>query len=331
MALIHIWISLVGLVVILYVMLDGFTLGVGLLFPGAKDEEERNLMMNTIAPVWDANQTWIVFGGGALFAVFPLIYTVLFSALYIPLLTFLFGLIFRGVAFEFRATSSRKVQWNRAFFWGSLVATFAQGLTLGAYISGIRTVNNRFAGGAFDWLSPFSVTVGAALIAGYILLGSTYLIIKTEGEIQRRAYRQATWAAWIVAGFMLLVSAWTPSVDPAIVERWFSHPRIQFIWFFPVIGSAAFLFLLVSLKRRYEVYPFVASLSLFLSAYLGLEAAIYPMAIPPHMTIYEAAAQTEAMIFTLWGVGIVLPVVLGYTIYSYSVFRGKVTTEEGYH
>jgi cytochrome d ubiquinol oxidase subunit II len=333
MELVHLWLGLVGLVVILYVILDGFSLGVAILFPGAKDEAERDIMMNSIAPVWDANQTWIVFGGFFNDTATTEIYTVLFSALYIPLLTFLFGLIFRGVAFEFRAnaSSTHKGAWNRAFFWGSLVAAFAQGLTLGAYISGITVSGKSFAGNPFDWLNPFSVMVGLALIAGYILLGSTYLIIKTKGPVQERAYRQAFWSILIVAGFMILVSIWTPLHDPAILVRWFSQPRIYFVWVFPLLGAVSFFTILWSLKTHREILPFISSLFLFISAYLGLQAGIYPYAILPSVTIYDAVAQRETLVFTLWGVCIILPVVLGYTIYSYWVFRGKVIAEEGYH
>jgi cytochrome bd ubiquinol oxidase subunit II len=332
MFLINLWMGLVALVVILYVVLDGFSLGVGILFPFARSEKERDIMMDSIGPVWDANQTWIVFGGGALFATFPLIYTVLFSALYIPLFTFLFGLIFRGVAFEFRANSSSKTRWNRAFFIGSLVATIAQGVTIGAYISGIRVQAGFFAGGAFDWLQPFSLMVGVALIAGYVLLGATYLIIKTTGAMQARAFQQAVWAAWAVAGFMVLVSIWTPFHTPDIIARWLSPPRINFIWVFPVMGLLSFGLLLKSLKQRREVQPFVFALLFFISAYLGLQAGIYPYAILPDVTLAQAAAQRETMIFTLVGVAVVLPMVLGYTVYSYWVFRGKVTAEgAGYH
>lgn len=331
MDLIHVWISLVGLVIILYVVLDGFSLGVGILFPAAADESERDLMMSTIAPVWDANQTWLVFGGGALFAAFPTIYSVVFSALYIPLLTLIFGLIFRGVAFEFRLSATRKVPWNHSFFAGSLVAVFAQGLTLGAYISGIRTEGGVFAGGPMDWLNPFSVMVGLALIAGYALLGATYLVIKTTGPVQERAYSQAFRAGLAVAFFMVVVSVWTPVHDPEIVARWFSRPRIYFVWIFPMVGVAAFVLLFTSLKKRREVLPFAASVLLFLSAYLGLQTAIFPYAVLPDITIYQAASQKETMVFTLWGVAVVLPAVIAYSLYSYMVFRGKVTASEGYH
>jgi len=331
MNLVYLWIGLVGLVVILYVLLDGFSLGVGMLFPTGVGETERDMMMGSIAPVWDANQTWIVFGGGALFAAFPMIYTVLFSALYIPLLTFVFGLIFRGVAFEFRANSNRKIPWNRAFFWGCLVATFAQGLTLGAYLGGIRVTHGHFSGGALDWLAPFPVMVGCALIAGYILLGSTYLVIKTSGAVQERAFVYARRSGWTVAGFMVLVSIWTPVHQPFLAARWMSAPRIYFVWIFPLLAVAAFYLLFTSLRKKREIYPFVASVVIFLSAYLGLQTAIFPNAILPDVTIFQAASQPRTQLFTLWGVILVIPVVLAYTIYSYWVFRGKVQPGDGYH
>jgi cytochrome d ubiquinol oxidase subunit II len=331
MDLVQIWIILVGLVVILYVLLDGFSLGVGILFPFAKNTEEQDIMISTVAPVWDANQTWIVFGGGALFAVFPLLYTVIFSALYVPLFTFLFGLIFRGVALEFRSFSRRKVFWSNAFFAGSFIATFGQGLTLGAYISGIQVKDGLFAGGAFDWLSPFSVMVGFALVAAYALLGATYLILKTESLLQERAFDYARKAVIIVGFFLVVVTIWTPLHDPYVLERWLTKPRIFFIWVFPLLGVLAYIRLLYSVKHHREHEPFWLSAILFLSAYLGLEAALYPYAILPDITIYDAASPTKTLVFTLWGVAIILPFVLSYIAYSYWVFRGKVAPEtEGY-
>ena len=331
MDLIHLWLMLVGIVVILYVVLDGFSLGVGMLFAFSQDEHQRDAMMNSIAPVWDANQTWIVFGGGALFAVFPTIYTVLFSALYIPLFTFLFGLIFRGVAFEFRANTTNKTKWNRAFFIGSVVAAFAQGVTLGAYISGIKVTNGFFSGGAFDWLTPFNILVGLALMAGYTLLGACWLIMKTEGPLQAIAIVKAKQAAWAVAAFMIVVSVWTPVQHPGFIERWFSTPRIYFIWIFPIIGVSALIFLFKSLNAQKERLPFFSSLGLFLSAYLGLQSGLYPYAVLPHITITQAAAQHQTQVFTLWGVAFILPLVLGYNIYCYWVFRGKVQDDTAYH
>ncbi len=327
MDLIIIWACLLGLSIILYVVLDGFSLGIALLFPTTQDEGERDLLMNSIAPVWDMNQTWLVFGGGALLVAFPMIYGVLFSALYIPLLTFIFGLIFRGVTFEFRASATRKKPWDKSFFLGSLVAVMAQGLTLGGFLSGTKVAGGHFAGGPLDWLNSFSVTVGLALIAGYVLLGSTYLIIKTRGLVQQRAYVQAVRSAIVVLGFQILVTVWTPLHYPAVWTNWFSTPRIYFIWTFPLLGLMAFYGLIKSLKTRREIQPFFCSVVLFLAGYLGLIASIYPYAIPPSITFQEAAAQHETLHFTLWGVIIVLPVVLGYIIYSYSVFRGKVGGE----
>lgn len=314
----------------LYIVLDGFSLGVALLFPSAKNEKERDVLMNSIGPIWDANQTWLVFGGGALFAAFPMVYGVLFSALYIPLFTFIFGLLFRGVAFEFRANANRKNFWNHAFFLGSLIAVISQGFTLGGYLSGIKVINGHFAGSPFDWINPFSIMVGLALIAGYILLGSTYLLIKTSGPVQERAYHQAIRAAWAVLGFMVIVSIWTPIHDPSIPLRWLSPPRICFVWTFPLLGMVSFWGLMRSLNTRKESLPFFYSVLLFLSAYLGLITAICPYAIPPSVTLQEAAAQRESLLFIFWGVLIVLPVVLGYTVYSYSVFRGKVDVKKAY-
>ena len=331
MDLITLWACLLALAILLYVVLDGFSLGIALLFQAARDEEERDTMINSIAPVWDANQTWLVFGGGALFVAFPMIYGVLFSALYIPLLTFIFGLIFRGVTFEFRANATRKGPWNTAFFLGSLVAVIAQGLTLGGILSGTEVVGGQFAGGPFDWLTPFSVTVSLALIAGYILLGSTYLLVKTEGPVQERAYSKAFRAAWVVLLFQILVTIWTPFHYPSALTNWIHPPRIYFIWVFPLVGLLAFYGLVQSLKARREVLPFVFSSVFFFAGYLGLIASIYPYAIPPSITFQEAAAQQETLRFTLWGVILVLPLVLGYTVYSYVVFRGKVRKEGYYH
>jgi len=327
MDLVIIWAGLVGLCTILYVVLDGFSLGIALLFPTAR-QEERDLLMNSITPVWDINQTWLVFGGGALLVAFPLIYGIALSALYIPLFSFIFGLIFRGVTFEFRANATRKQPWDKSFFVGSLVAVVAQGFTLGGIISGIHVDQGHFAGGPFDWLNPFSVMVSIALVAGYILLGSTYLIIKTTGPVQERAYKQAFWSALTVLGFQILVTIWTPLQYPLVWTRWLSAPRIYFIWTFPFIGLIAFYGLIRSLKNRHEILPFACSVLLFLAGYLGLIASFYPYVIPPSITFQEAAGQHETLRFTLWGAIIVLPVVLAYIIYSYSVFRGKVGKEE---
>jgi len=327
MDLVALWAGLVALVMILYVILDGISLGVGLLFPTALEGSERDTLMGSIAPVWDANQTWLVFGGGAIFASFPVVYGVLSSALYIPLVAFLAGLIFRGVAFEFRASAKRKASWDKGFFLGSLLAVFSQGLTLGGILSGVSVKDLHFAGGALDWLNPFSLMVGVALMPGYALLASCYLIIKTSGPVQERAYRQAKKATWGVIFFMAVVTVWTPIHYPVVMSNWFSAPRIYFVWIFPVLGLACFWALLGSLKARKEVAPLIWAVGIFLSGYLGLATSFYPYAIPPTVTFREAASQRETLSFLLWGALIVLPVVVGYLIYSYAVFKGKVGEE----
>ncbi len=330
MDLVITWACLLALVFIFYVILDGFSLGIGLLFASTQNEEDRNLMMNSIAPVWDANQTWLVLGGGAVFVAFPTVYTILFPALYIPLMTMLFGLIFRGVTFEFRANAVRKQIWSRAFFIGSLVAVVSQGITLGGVISGTAVAEGRFAGGPFDWFNPFSVFVGTALVPGYSLLGATYLIIKTTGEVQHRAYRQAFRSAILVLGCQILVTGWTPFHYPVVLTHWFNPPRIYFIWIFPLMGLSAFYGLMKSLKNRREFLPFLFTVILFLAGYLGLIFSLYPFAIPPAVTFREASAQKETLRIGFWAVIIVLPVVLAYTIYCYSIFRGKVG-RQGYY
>jgi cytochrome d ubiquinol oxidase subunit II len=304
---------------------------VGILFFTARDERERDILIDTLSPVWDANQTWLVFGGAAIFAVFPTVYTVLSSALYIPLITFLLGLIFRGVTFEFRANALRKKGWDLAFSLGSLVAVLSQGFTLGGILTGVKVSGTNFAGGPFDWLNPFSVMVGCALVPGYIMLGSTYLIIKTAGPVQERAYRYASRSTLIVLFFMAVVTIWTPFHYPIVWKFWFSLPRLYFIWAFPLMGLIAAFQLLRSLRnRRREISPHLYSFGLFLSGYFGLLASLYPYAIPPSITFQDAASQYETLRFMLWGTVIVLPVVLAYVIYSYSVFRGKVSAGEYY-
>jgi cytochrome d ubiquinol oxidase subunit II len=325
------WIALIALIIILYVVLDGFSLGIGLLFPFMHGEQERDTLMNSIAPVWNANQTWLVFGGGALFVAFPVVYGVLFSALYIPLVTLLYGLIFRGVSVEFRISAARNSIWDWAFHAGSLIAVVSQGLILGGVLSGTKVTGENFSGGAFDWLNPFSIALGAGLIAGYVLLASTYLIIKTTGPVQDGAYRKAFRAAVVVLIFQALMIVWTPFQYPQVLVHWLTPPRIYFIWIFPILGLAAFCGIINSLRRRRESTPFIFSSVFFFAGYLGFFASIYPYAIPPDITFQEAAAQHETLKFTLSGAVFILPVILGYTVYSYRVFRGKVGKEGFYH
>jgi cytochrome d ubiquinol oxidase subunit II len=327
MLLVYVWGCLIALAMLLYVVLDGVGLGVGLLFATARSERERDILMDSIWPVWDANQTWIVFGAGAIFVAFPVVYAVLSGALYIPLSTFLCGLIFRGVAFEFRSEATRKRPWNIAFFFGSLVAVLSQGLTLGGLLTGITVRGGQFAGGPLDWLNPFSIIVAVALIPGYVMLASAYLVIKTEGRVQERAYPHALWSAAIVLVAMAFVTVWIPFHYPWVLTNWLSRPRVYFVWIFPLLGLTAALELARSVRSRREIKPFVCGVCLFISGYLGLAASLYPYAIPPVVTFREAAAQAETLRFGLFGAAIVLPIVVAYIIYSYSVFRGKVSEE----
>ncbi len=326
-----VWIALIALIIILYVILDGFSLGVGILFPFMQSEQERDALIDSIAPVWSANQTWLVFGGGALFVAFPMLYGVLFSALYIPLVTLLYGLIFRGVSLEFRISAARNRIWDKAFHAGSLVSVVSQGLIVGGVLSGTKVTGENFSGGALDWLNPFSTALAAGLIAGYLLLASTYLIIKTTGSTQDGAYRIAFRAAIVVLIFQVLMIIWTPFQYPQVLIHWLTPPRVYFIWIFPTLGLAAFYGIIRSLRSRWELTPFIFSSFFFFAGYLGLFFSIYPYAIPPDITFQEAAAQRETLVFTLSGAVFILPVILGYTVYSYHVFRGKVGKERSYH
>lgn len=328
-----VWASILALGVFMYVLLDGFDLGVGILFPLGETDAERDVMMNSVAPVWDGNETWLVLGGGGLLAVFPLAYAVIMPALYFPVLLMLIALIFRGVAFEFRfkAPPRRRWLWDHSFNLGSVVATFSQGLVLGGFLQGFEVAGRDFAGGPFDWLSPFTVFVGLALICGYALLGATWLIIKTEGELQERFYRLARPLLLGVVLFIVAVSVWTPLKHPAIAERWFSWPNLLYLSPVPIVTALVALLLLRALRRRREAQPFVLSLALFLLCYLGLGISLWPYAAPPSITIWDAASDPSSQLFLLVGTLFLLPFILFYTGYAYFVFRGKVREGEGYH
>ncbi|MEQ5802273.1 cytochrome d ubiquinol oxidase subunit II [Halomonas sp. H10-9-1] len=325
-----IWALIIGFGVIMYVLMDGFDLGLGILYPFAPDEEARDVMMNSVAPVWDGNETWLVLGGAGLLGAFPLVYSVYLPALYIGVFLMLAGLIFRGIAFEFRFKSRRnRVWWNRAFCWGSAVAAFAQGAVVGAYIEGFPVEEFVFVGGALDWLTPFAVLTGVSLMTGYALLGATWLILKSEGEVQRWAYRITPSLLLAVLSAFAMISFWTPLVDPAVFERWFNH--IHLIWVLPTLALACAAWLLRAVYRRQEGQPFIATLGLFIFTYLGLVASKWPVIVPPNYTIWDAASAPESQLFLLIGVLFVIPIVLAYTAWSYWVFRGKVRPGDGYH
>ncbi|HDY97567.1 MAG TPA: cytochrome d ubiquinol oxidase subunit II [Pseudomonas sabulinigri] len=325
-----IWAMIIAFAVIMYVLMDGFDLGVGMLFPFAPDEDARDVMMNSVAPVWDGNETWLVLGGAGLLGAFPLVYSILLPALYIGVFLMLAGLIFRGVAFEFRfkAKTSRYL-WNWAFAGGSYLAAFAQGVVVGTYIQGYKTEGLVYAGGAFDWLTPFTVMTGVGLMAGYALLGSTWLIMKTEGYIQQWAYRIAPWLLAAVLGVFGIISIWTPSVDPSAYERWFS--MVRWIWIFPVLALFFAYQIWSGLRKRKEVVPFLATMAMFFSTYFALLWTRWPYVIPPNFTLWDAASAPGSQLFLLLGMLFVIPIILAYTAWTYWIFRGKVRVGEGYH
>lgn len=325
-----IWAAIIGTAVALYVVLDGYDLGVGMLFPFTKTEAERDQMMRSIAPFWDGNETWLVLGGAGLLVAFPVAYAVIMPALYLPVIVMLLGLIFRGIAFEFRTVSHSKKIWNVAFAAGSTVATFAQGVMLGGLIQGIKVENNAYAGGPFDWATPFALFCGLALGSGYLLLGSTWLVMKTDGVVADRARAQAKIILLVVLAFMAVVSLWTPLAQPRIAERWFTLPNILYLWPVPVVTLAVALLLGQSLTKGRDVLPFLATIGLFLLGYLGLVISNFPYLVPPSLTVWETAAAPSSQIFMLLGTLLLLPMIIGYIVFVYWLFRGKVKAGESY-
>lgn len=327
-----IWAGLIAFAVLAYVVLDGFDLGVGILFPLIRGEPHRDQAMNSVAPVWDGNETWLVLGGGGLLAVFPLAYSIIMSALYVPIIVMLLALVFRGVAFEFRWKTKRgKFLWDWSFAAGSTFAAFAQGVALGALVQGIPVANRAYAGGHWDWLTPFSILTGVALVIGYALLGATWLIWKTEGHVQRRAYDIAFWVAPATLLLIGVVSLWTPFLSGPYMQRWFAWPQVLLVGIVPLAVLGAGYLLLRGLTERREVMPFLASLLLFVLCFVGLGISFFPYLVPNSVTIWEAAAPDNSLSFLLVGGAVLIPVILAYTAYAYWVFRGKVNAAGGYH
>ena len=327
-----IWAMLIATAVLLYVLLDGFDLGIGILFPLIREERHRHLAMNSVAPIWDGNETWLVLGGGGLFAVFPLAYATLLPALYAPLLAMLLALVFRGVAFEFRWRTKRaRWVWNLAFAGGSTIAAFSQGVALGAVLQGIHVVDRAYAGGWWDWLSPFSMLTGAAVVVGYALLGATWLILKTEGPVHDFSNR----VAWVTGVGTLaligIVSLWTPFLHPQYFARWLSFPAILFSGVVPVLVAAMTVVLFRGLATKRDLSPFLAANGLFVLCYVGIAISLYPNIVPPSISYRAAAAPDDSLLFLLVGTSVLLPIILIYTAYAYWVFRGKLDPDEGYH
>ncbi len=327
----YLWVAIIGFGLLMYVLADGFDLGVGMLFPFAADEDERDVMMNSVAPVWDGNETWLILGGAGLLAAFPLVYAVFLPALYIGVFLLLAGLIFRGVAFEFRfkASSTGKPMWNLAFTVGSLVASFAQGAVVGAYIQGFQTENMRYVGGAFDWLTPFTVMTGLGLVTGYALLGATWLVLKTEGGLQQRMRRWSIRLLAAVMAFFVIVSVWTPQMDAYVNARWFGN--ISWLWVLPASTLIVAGLVWHWLRSGRDALPFIGTIALFALFYGGLLFSKWPYVVPPVYTFHDAASAPESQLFLLVGVLFVIPFVLMYTAWTYYVFRGKVKMGVGYH
>jgi cytochrome d ubiquinol oxidase subunit II len=326
-----IWAAVIGTAVAMYVVLDGFDLGIGILFPFTKSESERDQMMRTIAPFWDGNETWLVLGGAGLFVAFPRAYAILMPAFYLPVIVMLLSLVFRGVAFEFRTVSRSKTGWNIAFTIGSTLAAFAQGVILGGLIQGISVRDGAYAGGTFDWATPFGLLCGLALVAGYALLGATWLVMKTEGNVADRARAHAKLLLLAVLGFMAVVSLWTPLALPRIAERWFSLPNFYFLWPVPVITAFVAFKTWRWLENGRDVPPFLATIVLFLLGYLGLVISSFPYLVPPSLTVWDVAAAPSSQIFMLLGTLLLLPMIIGYIVFIFWLFRGKVREGESYH
>ena len=327
-----IWAAVIAFGIFMYVVMDGFDLGIGILFPFIPEEENRDVMMNTVAPIWDGNETWLVLGGAGLFAAFPVAYSVVLTALYMPLIIMLVALIFRGVAFEFRFKAKRtRHLWDLAFIGGSVLATFSQGVVLGAFLNGIEVEGREFAGGAFDWFAPFPLFTGAALLVGYAMLGCGWLIMKTSAELQQRMFKLMTPLSIALLVTIALVSLWTPLAHPAIAELWFTLPNLFYFMPVPILVGVTLLALLRAIKQHREIQPFVLTLVLIVLSYTGLAISLWPNIVPPDLDFWEASAAPSSQAFTLVGTLILVPVILAYTLYSYWIFRGKVNVGEGYH
>jgi cytochrome d ubiquinol oxidase subunit II len=327
-----IWAGLIAFSVFAYVALDGFDLGIGVLFPLFSGKEQRDEVMNSIAPVWDGNETWLVLGGGGLLAVFPLAYSIIMPALYPLVIAMLLGLVFRGVAFEFRFRAGRSAfLWDWAFFLGSLVAALAQGVMLGALVQGIKVADRAYAGGWLDWLTPFSLLTGFALVGGYALLGATWLVHKTEGETLARAFALARPLAPLMLALVAAISLWTPFLNEDYWRLWFGFPRNLLLAPLPLAAGAVGIWLIRQLALKRENTPFFAAQALFALCYIGIGISFYPFIVPRAVTIQAAAAPDSSLKFLLVGAAVMIPVIFANTAYAYYVFRGKTNASGGYH
>ncbi|MFI8415724.1 cytochrome d ubiquinol oxidase subunit II [Serratia sp. NPDC078593] len=328
-----IWFLIIVFSTMMYVVMDGFDLGIGILFPWVKASRDRDVMMNTVAPVWDGNETWLVLGGAGLFGAFPLAYAVILDALTIPLTLMLIGLIFRGVAFEFRFKASEKKRhvWDKAFIGGSLLATFCQGVVVGAILNGFPVENRSYAGGPLDWLTPFALFCGLGLVIAYALLGCTWLVMKTAGDLQAIMHRLTLPLLLILLTILAVVSLWTPLMHPHIATRWFSLPNLFWLLPVPVMVLLSAWGIWHGVRRHAHYSPFLLTLLLVFLGLSGLGISLWPLLIPPSINLWQAAAPPQSLGFMLVGALFIIPIILVYTFWSYYVFRGKVNHEQGYH
>ncbi|WP_449545384.1 cytochrome d ubiquinol oxidase subunit II [Lelliottia amnigena] len=329
-----IWFVIIVFATLMYIVMDGFDLGIGILFPTTQDADDRDVMVNSVAPVWDGNETWLVLGGAALFGAFPLAYAVIIDALTIPLTLMLIGLIFRGVAFEFRfkATPAHRPFWDKAFIGGSILATFSQGVVVGAVINGFSVTGRAYSGGPFDWLTLFNLFCGVGLTVAYALLGATWLVMKSENPLQARMRRVSKQLLLALLGIIAVISLWTPMAHQSIADRWFSVPNLYFLMPVPLLVLVLSSGLWKSLNNaNSHNTPFVLTLGLIFLGFSGLGISIWPYIIPPSITLWQAAAPPQSQGFMLVGALLIIPIILVYTFWSYYVFRGKVQHGEGYH
>ncbi len=324
----NIWFFIIGLMLFLYVVLDGFDLGVGILSLFTRDEKHRAIMMTSLESIWDANETWLVLLGGSLFGAFPLVFAITLQALYIPVMVMLFALIFRGVAFEFSHHSRNKAPWNLVFGYSSLLASLAQGIAFGGLISGLGIAENDYQGNVWGWFTPFSALVALGVVAGYTLLGATYLMIKTEGAIQRISIAQSYIAAILEIVLVIMVVIWASRFNPYFAARWADTVTGHYLDFFLVLAVFAFIMLMWTLRRGFELTAFFWSVIIFLASFTAVTIGYYPYMIPASITLTDAASSSRTLIFMLSTIGFLIPVMLVYSGYQYLVFRGKVQMDE---
>ncbi len=328
------WAGIVAFAVFMYVILDGFDLGIGILFPFAPSDACRNKMINSIAPFWDGNETWLILGGVAIFAAFPVAYSILMPAFYLPIMLMVASLILRGVAFEFQFkahTHFTNKMWGYIFHFGSIVAAFFQGVMLGTFVQGVEISGQVYSGDGFEWLTPFSLMSGTAVIFGYALLGSNWLILKADGKTQSWARKCSIYVSFYILGFMGLVSLWMPYINKNIKELWFSYPNIAYLSPVPILVIIVFILHERALTKGSEYPPFILSILLFVLNYFGIAISIWPWIVPYQIDIWQASASPESQSILVVGVLALLPMILGYTAYSYYVFRGKVSEKSFYN